>query len=526
LIAAHGEQNRRGRQWPVRRRFTVLVALIACAGAAWIHQRHYDFEHDDAYISYRYSANWAAGAGPVFNLGERVEGYTNFLHVLVLRQCQALGLDPVRCARLLGTLAHLALIGLCFAFALTRLRRTAWQALGASTLVATHAALAVWARSGLETVPFAFLVLAATYAFVGESGGRHLVSGALFGLVALSRADGFVLAACTIAFLIVRTRSVRGAMSFLTALAVVFVPHLLWRLSYYGYPLPNSYYLKTGGDYFQQIRGLFYAYNFVEPFGGIALFCLPLLLIARRDRARDATRLYLWTLIVGWSGYTIWAGGDHMPVARFFVPVVPLLALLWMETAVEFAALWQGRSRVAAVAGVGVMLVAIVSGIGPTLNQRRLPASYAISHRTLVHQWSMAGRWLRAHYPPQTLMATEPAGAVAYLSGLRIVDMLGVNDLHIAHLPVAGMGRGTAGHEKRDLEYVLSREPDLFFRGVRDTPAQDSGRGGDRRNTIPLTQCAARPGTRGRCIRSGHDGIALCLDRRTHALRPVALRAP
>ncbi|MBU6216640.1 MAG: hypothetical protein KGR17_08545, partial [Acidobacteria bacterium] len=52
---------------------TVLVVLSAVA--AWVIR----FAQDDAFITYRYSRNLARGEGLVFNTGERVEGYTNFL---------------------------------------------------------------------------------------------------------------------------------------------------------------------------------------------------------------------------------------------------------------------------------------------------------------------------------------------------------------------------------------------------------------------------------------------------------------
>src|SRR4051794_37248022 len=42
------------------------------------------FTIDDAYISFRYAENLASGHGLVYNLGERVEGYTNFLWVVLL----------------------------------------------------------------------------------------------------------------------------------------------------------------------------------------------------------------------------------------------------------------------------------------------------------------------------------------------------------------------------------------------------------------------------------------------------------
>jgi hypothetical protein len=39
---------------------------------------------DDAFTSYRYAENLVQGHGLVFNPGERVEGYSNFLYVLIM----------------------------------------------------------------------------------------------------------------------------------------------------------------------------------------------------------------------------------------------------------------------------------------------------------------------------------------------------------------------------------------------------------------------------------------------------------
>ena len=49
---------------------------------------------DDAFISFpsRYAQNLAAGNGLVFNVGERVEGYTNFLWVILLAPAEWIGI--------------------------------------------------------------------------------------------------------------------------------------------------------------------------------------------------------------------------------------------------------------------------------------------------------------------------------------------------------------------------------------------------------------------------------------------------
>ena len=47
---------------------------------------------DDAFISFRYSRNWALGNGLRYNLGEHipVEGYSNFLWVAIIKTAQVL----------------------------------------------------------------------------------------------------------------------------------------------------------------------------------------------------------------------------------------------------------------------------------------------------------------------------------------------------------------------------------------------------------------------------------------------------
>jgi hypothetical protein len=72
------------------------------------------------------------------------------------------------------------------------------------------------------------------------------------------------------------------------------------------------------------------------------------------------------------------------------------------------------------------------------------------------------GRWLRDTMPQNTSIAVIPAGAIPYESQLVTIDMLGINDEHIAHrdLPLGEFG---AGHEKYDTEYVLDRRPDIIL---------------------------------------------------------------
>ena len=105
------------------------LLLLLLFGVSWLHQDFHDFQHDDAFISYRYALNWAEGHGPVFNVGERVEGYTNFLLVAFLALCSRLGGDVVFISRLTGTLACWGVIGLVYGTLKSRFRRSSRLAL-------------------------------------------------------------------------------------------------------------------------------------------------------------------------------------------------------------------------------------------------------------------------------------------------------------------------------------------------------------------------------------------------------------
>ena len=73
-----------------------LGLLLAAAGLLVGHALVFDFVNDDAFISFRYADNLVRHGALVFNPGERVEGYTNFLWVLLGAVFEALGhIDPM-----------------------------------------------------------------------------------------------------------------------------------------------------------------------------------------------------------------------------------------------------------------------------------------------------------------------------------------------------------------------------------------------------------------------------------------------
>ena len=90
-----------------RARTSVVAACAALLVQTAIFAR---FTTDDAFITFRYSRNWARGLGPVFQPGERVEGYTSFLHMGLLALAHRFGIDIEIASKVVGILSSLAAV--------------------------------------------------------------------------------------------------------------------------------------------------------------------------------------------------------------------------------------------------------------------------------------------------------------------------------------------------------------------------------------------------------------------------------
>src|SRR5437868_13867254 len=90
--------------------------LLLCAAAVVlvVHALAYNFVTDDAYISFVFSRNLAEHGELTFNLGQPVEGYTNFLWTFVLGFLMVLGVAPELSSRVLGTACGIGVLVVAF----------------------------------------------------------------------------------------------------------------------------------------------------------------------------------------------------------------------------------------------------------------------------------------------------------------------------------------------------------------------------------------------------------------------------
>jgi hypothetical protein len=415
---------------------------------------------DDAFISYRFARNLAEGHGLVFNPGERVEGYTNLLYVLMIAPAFELGLEDVQIydySLALNLLASLALLVLITLY--VRGRYGPRGAIVAVILLGACPTIWYWNASGMETpwvllCQFALVVAADSFLRSGRRAALTLCVLASAVLILL-RADGFVSSALIVLFFILRRRW-KAALIFGVISAAVLLGVTLWRLHYYGFPFPNTYYAKVAGPLFTRlcfaVKRTLLLRNMWLAWIILVAYAIPVLWRMVRNKRTEELDPGL-VLGLGIFAYSLYVGGDvlkermllfHIPYAiviLFALRLAPIHKMEWRKLALPLALLLHH---------------AAVPDFDVSRLDRMLVWRGADRCR---HPWSLLGEHLQRHEPGSTI-ATGAAGRIPFFSGLRTIDMLGLCDQHIAHGSVKGRFR--VGHSKYDPDYVLDRDPDLI----------------------------------------------------------------
>jgi len=410
---------------------------------------------DDAYISFRFAENLARGLGPIFNAGERVEGYTNFGWVVLLALAAELGLDLTLFSRLASAAAALLLVGLAVRFVLTRTEgTTAGWILGG--LLVADGTLARWGQDGMETAFFALLVFLGSTLAVSEAEDRASfpTSSLVLATAALVRPEGLLFFGMIRVWALVAGADgnrFRDALRASDVFAAVWIPYFLWRFWYYGFLLPNTFYAKVGASKSQLARGAKYLFEFflVERWPLLLLGLVVLVVLVVRCRRLARWEMLFLTLALACALYALLVGGDWMGPGRFLLPVVaPLSAVIAVETAATL-----GRPALAGLAG-GLAAGALFALVSWHTEQASL-----LKERPALESRVAIGLWLAEHAAPGDTLLTNEIGQLAFFSRLTTWDLHGLTDPHIAHLPVAAIGEGKPGHEKSDLAYSFGKRP-------------------------------------------------------------------
>jgi len=436
-----------------------LGIALGIAGVLAANVRTQPWTLDDAYITFRYAENLAAGHGLVYNPGEYVEGTTTLLWAVILAAVHAIGLDTILASKTLGfmlAVATVLLAGHAHTF-VQGLSRNG-SALAAA-LIGAWIPFGAWCQTGMEVPLAGFLGLLAFLLYLrwqNDAGNPALGSATAIvcALAMFSRPEsGLVFGAMFLDGVFRAPKlGLRRMLPFVGVFCAALVLITAWRLYYYGDYVPNTFHAKVGATEAQILRGLGYLEHFaMSSIAALFLVVAGIVFSGGAPRVRSASAV-LGLFLVLHTAYVISVGGDVMPAYRFFATVVPMAALLGGITLhVHAGAGWRAW-----------IVVAIIGGHAAYELQHN--KTYAI-HDAVAHYGRLTGLFMKDHYPPDTLIATNTAGTIPYFSGLPTIDTLGLCDRTIGRTHMPTMGKNQAGHEKANGKYVLSRKPDVVILG-------------------------------------------------------------
>lgn len=434
----------------------LLVLLVIGVHQGWLQP----WTLDDAYITFRYARNLAEGVGPVFNEGELVEGYTSPLWMVMGAGLHALGIDIDLGTKVVAgalTLASLALLGWSHRLVAGWDARTSAIALA---LAGTTGVLSRWSLSGMEVPLVVFWVVLLFGLHLRMRGGDDRfwlspLSGLLCALAFASRPDaGLIFGALWLDRLLVQRRLDARFAAFTGTFVLFGGGFWAARTAYYGYLLPNTFYVKVGSTLSQVVRGLGYLGEYQGLAWGLSLGFLWALWKGRLSDRNPG----LWSLVIFTALhllYVIAVGGDVFWGWRFFAVVTPPMALL--------AAIGLQDGLASRGSDVQRWVPRLV-GLVVVWQLVFLAASRKLNDRGFVSRVGKeVGLFLKEHTAEDAVIAVNIAGSIPYFAEREAIDMLGLNDVHIAHVEVPNMGEGRAGHEKGDGAYVLRRRPDIIM---------------------------------------------------------------
>ncbi|HXH23413.1 MAG TPA: hypothetical protein VNN10_15445 [Dehalococcoidia bacterium] len=444
---------------------------------------------DDAMITFRYARNLVDGYGPVFNVGERVQGYTHPLWLLVLSLASLIYDDAVYLSVVLGagfTLATFAVL----AHALTRLAGD-WRAglLLTALLGGLFASSEAWVSfqtSGLEN-SLSHLLLALLVAMVA-SGRRPALPplAALCSLLVLTRPDfALLVAPLALAAAWERRRDPRELALSVAACAPLFA-WLAFAWAYYGAPYPNTASAKLGiypdlGSAIDQ--GLRYLADWAR-YEPAPVMAAAFLGVVGAALARGSYPRLLALGAALYVAYVVLIGGDFMR-GRFLLPSFVVAALLGAFALAPRLRRWPLLSRPLGL-GVAIFGIAIACGAWQALapaQDRDVGANGIVNERLFydgfdIWDYRRTGRLTLAEIDVTAIAATLKGfaaqcgpfaihwgtpGTLGYLTGpeVSLIDTIGLTDEYISRLSRSALviSPPRPGHPYRyiPVSYLASR---------------------------------------------------------------------
>jgi len=231
----------------------------------------------------------------------------------------------------------------------------------------------------------------------------------------------------------------------------------VFRMVYFGYPFPNTYYAKVSPSIFYNLNVglqyaivylvsgiipcLFMACFFVKGLGCLRDFTIP---VQRRSLGYQEL-LWLWAIALFLP--PILTGGDHFTLSRFYQPQYPLLCILVISTFLPYVK-FDGTKL-----GKAILCLEMMFFLGASWS---LSSSwlYALGFESKIkYEFTLAKEGMEDGHvfsdlfhgmTPKPVIGVICAGGIARTYDGKIEDLMGLNNLMVAHSQ--GERKGVKNH--------------------------------------------------------------------------------
>ena len=414
---------------------TVLFSVVGYLFLFWMSAQIFPYTIDDAFITFRYSKNLAAGFGPIYNPGlPPVEGYTTFLWMLLMTIPHLMGINVVTFSKMIGilltcgTFIIISLLALVLASQFPAKLRLFFGSL-AVYLLAMLPVTSTHVVSGMETSLFTFLICLMVY-FVTlglTTGSRLLFWAPLVGLgIGLTRPEGNAISLLLLAYSwFVSSPTIRKRL-ILSSIGLYVLPgalYFLWRYSYYGLLLPLPFYLKVihGGVLLGGLPNVGMYLQYLLP----TISILLLIAILHLRKQHIAILIPIVFLLIFYL-FPIHVMGFNW---RFIYPATPFICILAAFGGITILNLLREQAWVPK----HLTTVLLLGFFGSVFfNFQGLPDLIKNSRAygtDIINQYKAFGDLLNKYNNKHEMtVALLDAGTVPYYSDWQVIDLFGLND--------------------------------------------------------------------------------------------------
>ncbi len=332
---------------------SLFIFICVITALAW--------QSDDAYHAYVMAKNLVLGNGFVYNIGERVTATSCPLFTLIV----ACGYFLIRNMFIVSLLICIIFSASAYSIVMNTFCKTKKQVICTFLMLIGSSCFISYTTSGLENCLLFFLsALFLKCYFSAEifQAKELFVLAILVSLIAMTRMDAVLMFAPMAVYVFLARRD---KVTFFQAVGIGvagLLPFIAWEvfsLIYYGFPVPNTAYVKLGTDIpltEYLVRGV--QYTLASAFCDILLIIIPLLTVVITLLVRKARYLFCSAGIILYFCYVLYIGGDFM-LGRHFTVMFFVSIICYLQMQNDKFSRIEGRPQIEKLV-IGVLAAGII----------------------------------------------------------------------------------------------------------------------------------------------------------------------